>query len=121
MVSIKGASGTLLVRAEIADTPAERARGLMGRRDVPPGSGMLFLYERAGNWGGYWMRNTLVPLDIAFVRSGKVVGVFRMEPCRTDPCPLTAPDEPFDSAVETTAGAFAAAGVAAGSSVRVVR
>jgi uncharacterized protein len=105
------------VRLEIAADPAARARGLMGRREVPEGTGMVFLYpEDVAE--AFWMKNTLVPLSIAFVAAdGRVVSVAEMTPCEADPCPSYAPAGPYRYAVELTAGAFPAAGVGEGAKV----
>ena len=105
------------VRLEVAADPASRARGLMGRRKLPQGTGMVFLYP-ADVTEAYWMKNTLVPLSIAFVAAdGRVVSVAEMTPCAADPCPSWAPAGPYRYAVELAAGAFAAAGVGQGAKV----
>ena len=106
-----------LVRLEVAADPAARARGLMGRREVPEGTGMVFLYpEDVAE--AFWMKNTLVPLSIAFVAAdGRVVSVAEMTPCKADPCPSYAPAGPYRYAVELGAGAFPAAGVGKGAKV----
>ena len=105
------------VRLEVAADPAARARGLMGRRKVPPGTGMVFLYPRDVT-EAYWMKDTLVPLSIAFVAAeGRVVSVAEMTPCAADPCPSWAPAGPYRYAVELAAGAFADAGVGPGAKV----
>src|ERR671914_731512 len=105
------------VRLEVAADPATRARGLMEREEVPPGTGMVFLYP----WDvaeAYWMKNTLVPLSIAFVAAdGRVVSVAEMTPCKADPCPSYAPTGPYRYAVELAAGSFGAAGVGPGDRV----
>ena len=101
-----------------AARPAARARGLMGRRTVPAGTGMVFLFP-ADVRDGFWMKDTLVPLSIAFVAAdGRVVGTAEMAPCRADPCPSYAPPGAYRYAVELPAGALRAAGVAAGARVR---
>ena len=111
----RGAAVT--VRLEVAADPATRARGLMGRRRVPEGTGMVFLYPRDVT-ESFWMKNTLVPLSIAFVAAdGRVVSVEEMTPCRTDPCPSWAPAGPYRYAVELPAGAFADAGIGPGAKV----
>jgi uncharacterized protein len=105
------------VRLEVAADPAARARGLMGRTEVPEGTGMVFLYPRDVA-EAYWMKNTLVPLSIAFIAAdGRVVSVAAMTPCTADPCPSYPPAGPYRYAVELPAGAFEAAGVAAGDKV----
>jgi uncharacterized membrane protein (UPF0127 family) len=107
----------LTVRLEVAADPATRARGLMGRERVPPGSGMVFLYPGDVR-EAFWMKDTLVPLSIAFVAAdGRVVSVAEMAPCRADPCPTYEPAGPYRYAVELAAGAFPAAGVGAGDRV----
>jgi uncharacterized protein len=105
------------VRLEVAADPAARARGLMGRTEVPDGTGMVFLYP-ADVAEAYWMKNTLVPLSIAFVAAdGRVVSVAEMTPCRADPCPSYPPAGPYRYAVELAAGALEAAGVGEGDRV----
>ena len=105
------------VRLEVAADPAARARGLMGRRQVPEGTGMVFLYP-TDVAESYWMKNTLVPLSIAYVaKDGRVVSVAEMTPCRADPCPSYAPGGPYRYAVELAGGAFGAAGVGPGAKV----
>lgn len=90
------------VRVEVADTPAERERGLMGRTSVPPGTGMVFRYSSPST-GRYWMRDVPVPLTAVFARDGVVVGVVDMPPCpaTTADCPTYGPDSPFDTVLET--------------------
>jgi uncharacterized membrane protein (UPF0127 family) len=105
------------VRLEVAADPPTRARGLMGRREVPAGAGMVFLYP-SDVAESYWMKNTLVPLSIAYVAGdGRVVSVAEMTPCTADPCPSYAPAGPYRYAVELAAGAFREAGVGPGAKV----
>ena len=78
---------------------------------------MVFLYP-ADVTEAFWMKNTLVPLSIAFVAAdGRVVSVAEMTPCRTDPCPTYPPAGRYRYAVELAAGAFPAAGVGPGAEV----
>lgn len=51
---------------EVADDPAERERGLMFRESLANGAGMLFIYERPQHVA-FWMKNTLIPLDMIFI------------------------------------------------------
>ena len=72
-----------VLRAELADTPAKRSRGLMFRPPLPEGTGMLFLFP-ADRRGGFWMRDTVAPLSIAFIDAGGVIREIQdMEPLTT--------------------------------------
>ncbi|MDE3055076.1 MAG: DUF192 domain-containing protein [Verrucomicrobiota bacterium] len=57
--------GSTLLTVEMATTPKECEQGLMGRKEVPEGTGMLFVFPSAKQ-RSFWMKNTLVPLSIAF-------------------------------------------------------
>jgi uncharacterized membrane protein (UPF0127 family) len=89
-------------RPEIAKTPAERTRGLMHRRQAPR-DGMLFVFPETTS-GGFWMKNTLVPLTIVFFDSaGKRVRKLSMTPCRTASCPIYDPGRAYRFALELRA------------------
>ncbi len=65
---------------EIADTCESRAKGLMGRRELPEGKGMLFIYERAQRLA-FWMKDTLIPLSIGFFDDQKtLIKILDMDP-----------------------------------------
>jgi len=114
---LQGEGRQAVVRLEVAASPAARERGLMGRTRVPPGAGMVFLFP-ADTTAGFWMKDTLVPLSIAFVAAdGRVVAVREMTPCSADPCQVYGPGGSYRYAVELAAGAFPAAGVREGSRV----
>jgi len=114
---LQGEGRQAVVRLEVAASPAARERGLMGRTRVPPGAGMVFLFP-ADTTAGFWMKDTLVPLSIAFVAAdGRVVAVREMTPCSADPCRVYGPGGSYRYAVELAAGAFPAAGVREGSRV----
>jgi uncharacterized membrane protein (UPF0127 family) len=75
------AHGTHVIDVEIADTPEEKAQGLMFRTRMDDKSGMLFFYA-APQEITMWMRNTYIPLDMVFIRANGVV--HRVE-ARTEP------------------------------------
>ena len=87
-----------------ADTPALRAQGLMGVDDLGGLDGMLFVFEKNTD-GGFWMKNTLISLDIAFFDAGGAfVDSFTMEPCTGDPCPVYHASDTYRFTVEAPAG-----------------
>lgn len=93
--------GTSL-RPEVAKTSAQRSLGLMNRRQAPK-DGMLFVFPEPTR-GGFWMKNTLVPLTIVFFDSaGKRVRKLSMTPCREDPCRIYDPGRTYRFALELRA------------------
>lgn len=81
-----------LFRVELAETPAQHARGLMFRADLAPDEGMLFDYG-APRHVSMWMKNTLVPLDMLFIAAdGEIVRIARWTtPLSLEPVPSLAP------------------------------
>ncbi len=97
--------GSALIVA-VADTAERRRRGLMFVEDLGDLDGMLFVFpeERAG---GFWMKNTVIPLDIAFFDSdGALVDLLTMDPCREEPCPTYTPSASYRYALEAPRGAL---------------
>ena len=90
------------IAVEIADTDSARARGLMGRRRMGYDKGMLFLFDAPGE-GGFWMRNTPLPLDIVFVApDSEVVRIARRTTPYSDA--RIEPGAPKQFVVEVRAG-----------------
>jgi len=91
-----------LVRPELALTSDARSLGLMNRRK-PPADGMLFVFPEPTT-GGFWMKDTLVPLTIAFFNAdGERVRKLSMTPCRTASCPIYEPRRTYRFALELRA------------------
>ncbi|MGH3011218.1 MAG: DUF192 domain-containing protein [Gaiellaceae bacterium] len=114
LVRIEAAGGEVVVPVEIADSPEERQVGLMNRESLPEDAGMIFLFEE-DETGGFWMKDTLIPLSIAFVAAdGTIVRILDMEPCEADPCDVYEPGVFYLSALEVNQGAFSRWGVQEG-------
>jgi len=107
--------GAATIRAEVARTQAEQARGLMLRDRLAQDRGMLFVFEGVAP-RRFFMKDTLIPLDLVSIRARAVVAVQRMEPCTSDPCPITT-TPPADAALEINAGRAEALGVVSGATV----
>jgi uncharacterized membrane protein (UPF0127 family) len=105
-------AGMHVIQAEVAQTHEERAIGLMHRKDMPANAGMLFVFEEPQPQC-FWMKNTLLPLSIAFVADdGTVVNIADMKPLdETSHCS----DKPVRYALEMNKGWFAKRGIKAGS------
>ena len=113
-VVIETDDGEKEIAVEIADTNDERAVGLMGRTSLPADAGMLFVYPGPTE-GAYWMKDTLIPLSIAFYDvDGTILRILDMEPCGRDPCPVYDPEVRYAGALEVNQGAFERWGVREG-------
>ena len=103
----------------LADTPSERADGLMFVTDLGPADGMAFLYPRP-HTGRFWMKNTVLPLSIAFFDpDGAYLDAFDMEPCTADPCPPYPTPAGFTVAIETERGGLEELGIGPGSTLEL--
>lgn len=90
---------------EIADSPQERAQGLMFRDNLASDSGMLFIFETDSDYA-FWMKNTKIPLDIIWLDSDyRIVGIREnVAPCVADPCTMYSVGVPARMVLETNAG-----------------
>jgi uncharacterized membrane protein (UPF0127 family) len=113
--SIPLTAGMHVIQAEVAVTPQERAIGLMHRQSMPPNHGMLFVFE-SPEPQCFWMRNTLLPLSIAFVADdGSIVNIADMKPLdETSHCST----KPVRYALEMNQGWFAKRGIKPGSKLK---
>lgn len=115
-VEIRGPFGEARFHVEIADDMAERALGLMNRESLPTSAGMLFIYEEAGA-PAFWMKNTLIPLDMLFVTPEGVVQYIKAEAQPGDLSPVSG-GEGVIAVLEIGGGLAAAIGIAPGAVLR---
>lgn len=107
--------GTHRFHVQVAATEALREHGLMGVKKLAADQGMLFVWKDVAP-RDFYMKDTLIPLDLVSIRARMVVGVVTMTPCKSDPCPITT-TPPADSALEVPAGTAKRAGITAGAPV----
>lgn len=105
------------VVAEVANSPELQQQGLMNRDEVPAGTGMLFVFEQERTQS-FYMRNTYVPLDIAFLDEAQiVVDIQQMEPLTEN---LHQSASPALLALEVPQGWFASQGIGVGDIAEIV-
>jgi uncharacterized membrane protein (UPF0127 family) len=112
--TIELSAGMHRIEAEVASSNAERATGLMNRPSMPMHRGMLFVFPETAVQC-FWMKNTLIPLSIAFVDdAGKIVQIADMQPQSLDNhCSV----KPVRFALEMNAGWFGSRGITAGARI----
>ena len=106
------------VRVELADDLAEQTKGLMDRTTLGENRGMLFVYPEERELS-FWMKNTLIPLSIAFIDSERrIIDIQDMKPLDDEP-PHYVSSEPAQYALEVNQGFFKSRGVKIGDSVEL--
>jgi uncharacterized protein len=110
------------IELEVARTPLQEQIGLMFRTSMPMDHGMVFLFDPPRPTR-FWMRNTLIPLDMLFVYQGKIAYVAaNVPPCTTPNCATYgAPDynTPIDTVIELNAGMAQKLQIKVGDSAKV--
>ncbi len=111
-------AGMHVIQAEVASNDATRAKGLMHRKELAPNSGMLFVFEQP-NVQCFWMRNTLIPLSIAFILDdGTIANIADMAPMTENShCSVA----PVRYTLEMEQGWFAKRGITAGKKISGIR
>jgi len=116
VVELRGPSGQQRFTVEVADDGAERAQGLMFRESMPSSAGMLFVYEEP-QAVSFWMKNTLIPLDMIFAdETGRVTRV-HSNAIPGDTTPIQG-GEGVRFVLEINGGLAARMGIAEGSELR---
>jgi hypothetical protein len=93
-----------IIQLEVASTMEQQAIGLMNRTELADDRGMVFSFEPPRRVA-FWMKNTLIPLDMVFLLKGKVQAISsNVPPCKADPCPTYGPNALVDQVIELRAG-----------------
>ncbi len=116
-VHLKGDWGEARFAVEIADDDAERAQGLMHREHLPASAGMLFVYDTPQRLS-FWMRNTLIPLDLIFIDETGEVKTVHHSARPLDETPIPGGPEPLTHVLEINGGLAKAMGIDPGTLVR---
>lgn len=112
---VKLSAGMHQIDAQVASTTEQRMTGLMHRKEMPQHEGMLFVFEHPSQQC-FWMKNTLLPLSIAFIADdGRIVNIDEMKPQTLDSHCST---EPVRYVLEMNQGWFAKKGIKAGQKLR---
>ena len=115
VVEIVSKTGVHSFSVEVVDNDADRAKGLMHRRSLPEGTGMLFDFHREQDVS-FWMQNTYIPLDMIFIRAdGRILRIAEnTEPLSTKIIPSGGPAK---GVLEVIAGTSRKLGIAPGDRV----
>ena len=114
-ITVDTASGPKAFEVEVASDPASQRRGLMYRRELAPNAGMLFDFHSNAALS-FWMKNTVLPLDMLFIRSDGTISTIAANavPYSTTPIPSA---EPVRAVLEINGGRAQELGIRAGDRV----
>lgn len=118
-ITAKTQMGSQIIELEVTATPAQQQLGLMYRQNLPDDRGMLFSFEPARPVK-FWMKNTLIELDMVFLRDGKISAIAdNVPPCKNEPCPVYGPETDIDQVIELRGGRAAELGLKIGDRVTI--
>ena len=114
-LTIESSGRKHLFTVEVAQTPEQQAQGLMNRKSLAPDRGMVFPRDPPGD-ASFWMKNTLIPLDIIFIRpDGTIARIAENTvPMSLEPIPSL---EPVSAVLEIAGGRSAELGIKPGDKV----
>lgn len=111
--NIKFSNGAM-INVEVADTPAEREKGLSGRQSLTEGSGMLFVFTAADNYS-FWMKDMNFGLDFIWIKGNIVMDITEnVMPVYGKSPNVFKPSEKVDKVLEVNAGTAARLGIKVG-------
>ena len=114
-LTVKSAAGEHRFTVEIADTPAQQQKGLMFRQELAPDAGMLFDFHESRQVS-FWMQNTLIPLDMLFIRTDGSIANIHVNAHPLDPTSIPS-DGPVEFVLEIPGGRSVELGIKAGDTV----
>jgi uncharacterized membrane protein (UPF0127 family) len=115
-LAIETRLGRVDFTTELAITPKQQAIGLMNRHDLPANHGMLFVFPSPRH-ASFWMRGTLIPLDMIFVRSDGTIARIHHNAQPLDETPVPS-GEPVKAVFEIAGGEAMRLGISEGDTVR---
>jgi uncharacterized protein len=106
-VEAKATIGAHVFDLEVARTPRQQEIGLMFRQHLPENRGMLFPVDPPQTIA-LWMKQTRVPLDVIYIRNGKIVKIDQnLPPCLTERCEIYSSGGTIDTVIEVVGGTVA--------------
>ena len=118
-VFIDNGNEKIKVNVEIADSPEERAAGLMFRESLGENSGMLFIFDDEKT-RSFWMKNTLIPLDMVFISEDlEIIDIKYAVPCREYQCINYVSKEPAEYVLEVNGNFTIRKSIAIGNTVNL--
>jgi len=118
-IEIQTRDRSVIINAEIADTEEKRERGLMFRKSLGKNDGMLFVFDDERHVT-FWMKNTLIPLDIIFISSNGTINEIKenVQPCLAELCELYPSTYPVKYVLEVNANFTRINGISIGDRIR---
>src|SRR3989344_2818368 len=107
------------ITAKIVDSEEAREKGLMNINYMPKNEGMLFIFQDLNQYEGFWMKDTLIPLDIIFIDNDKVVDIIEAEPCVEVPCKIYYPKQKTLQVLEVNKGLSNKIGLKIGDEIKI--
>ena len=93
------------IQLEVARTLKQQERGLMFRKSLPLDHGMLFIFNPPVDNIAFWMKNTYIPIDMIFLRNGKIKKIIvNVQPCTKKECPTYGTQTEVDQVIELKGG-----------------
>jgi uncharacterized protein len=118
-ISAQVAIGSRVLGLEVAKTAQQQATGLMYRKSLADDRGMLFEFKPPQSVR-FWMKDVAIPLDMIFIKDGKVTAIAAaVPPCKTNPCPTYGAGTPIDRVIELRGGRAKELGLKVGAPLNI--